>query len=425
MNTENESQLTRDNSRESDVVIAGYGMITPLGIGIEENWANLRAGRSGISEITKFDARGYQSRIAGEVTPSDDTYRSVFLDREPYGHKQGLAFRALDEALRVASIHRSELSNYRIGVFTGCEKETNDKLGIFKEYLDPSADQNEIAFRHDMDLAARYSDDIARAITSRLEQVVVVANYAMACASGAVAIAQAVRWIRRGRIDCALVVGADVPITSGTLLGFQLLGALSTQTAHPTKASRPFDAERDGFVLSEGAGVLVLLSSRQARRRDSLLGRIVGIGMTNNRHHITNIPKSGVQAAIAMRRALTDARLSPQEINYINAHGTSTDVGDIAESNAIISVFEVPPPVSSTKSMTGHLVAASGTVELIITALAVTRGYLPPTINQTTRDSECPLDYIPNQGRAAADAKYAMSNSFGFGGTNVSIIVGR
>ena len=415
------------SARDRSVAIAGFGVVTPLGVDVETTWAQLKAGCSGVGTISKFDARGFQVQIAGEVRSLTGRYHSTFLDDDALTSKEEIVWRALDEAMDSAGLSKSKLDGYRVGVFSGCENEGTDQLGLFSAYDAAVSDatRDAVAFQHDLDLVARRADAIARRVAGRLHSPVVVANYAMACAAGAVAITQAVRWIRRGRIDCAIVIGADTPINSGTLHGFQLLDALSTQNENPAAASRPFDGERDGFVLAEGAAVLVLLAPHIRAGRNTHFPRIIGVGMSNNRHHFTNTPRSGEQAALAMALALHDASLSPDDIDYINAHGTSTDVGDVGETSAIRRVFRRPPPVSSTKSMTGHLVAAAGAAELIFTCLAVTRGFLPPTINQTTADSDCDLDYIANQGRVAMDARRAMSNSFGFGGTNISIIVER
>jgi 3-oxoacyl-[acyl-carrier-protein] synthase II len=332
--------------------------------------------------------------------------------------------RALDEALDQAQLTRADLAALRVGVFTGGEKEVTDDLAIARAY-DEEGDVAEVATRHLRDLRNRSADRISRMIAEQIPGVIVAANYSMACAASAVAVAQAVHWIRRGRIDCALVVGMDTPVNSGTLHAFELLGALSVQNETPEAASRPFDAARDGFVLSEGAGAVVLLSPEaSARRGIASAVAITGVGASNNCSALTKTPAQGGAAARAMQRALDDAGLPPSAVGYINAHGTSTDVGDISESNAIACVFAAPPPVSSTKSMMGHLIAGAGVVEVAVTCLALQRGWLPPTINQQHADRECSLDYIPNRGRAAA-ISHALTNSFGFGGTNVAILMSK
>lgn len=412
---------------ERSAVIVGAGMVTPLGLDAQTTWRALRAGKSGIGMITHFDSSGLEVHIAGQVPASGAPYFSNFLGREARAGKEEIAFRALDEALRSANLSASSLRERRVGIFTACEKQSPDALQLFDAYEKQDGSSAALLEAHLSSIAQRYGGSIAHEFRSRFGGAVVTANYAMACAAGAIAVAQAVRWLRRRRIDTAVVVAADTPITSGTVHGFQMLEALSRQNAQPTRASCPFDAERDGFVLAEGAGALVLEAgwrSAPPERPAPRWGRIVGVGTSNNADQLTKTPRDGARPALALRNCLEDARVAPAQVGYINAHATSTDVGDISETNAIANVFDPPPPVSSTKSMTGHLVAAAGLVELIITTLALRDGFLPPTINQTRPDPDCHLDVIPNRGRTTA-AAYAISNSFGFGGTNVALLVGK
>lgn len=412
-------------ARPDDVHIAGIGLVTPLGHDVPTTWGGLCEGRSGIRRIRQFDARGFQAQIAGEVDAPAEPYPSRFFGHAVTERKTRFAAQALDEAMATAGLSRGDLERAPTGLFSGSEKEVSDDLSVFTAY-DREADHPDVvAQRHHQEIAGRYADAFNRLVAARLPNLAVSFNYAMACAASAVAALQAVRWLRRGLIDRAIVLGVDTPVKSSSVLDFQLLGALSTQNLDPTKASRPFDANRDGFVLAEGAGAMILESARIATRdRRGRFGSIAGIGITNNRFHMTNTPRAGVPAARAMRLALADAGLRPSDIGYINAHGTSTDVGDIGETNAISEVFDPPPPISSTKSMTGHLVAAAGIVELIVTCLALRHQFLPPTINQEHPDLECPLDYVANQGRTTS-VRFAMTNSFGFGGTNVALVVER
>jgi 3-oxoacyl-[acyl-carrier-protein] synthase II len=402
--------------------VDGVGVVTALGESVDGTWAGLAAGRSGVGRITRFDARGLAVRIAAEVHRADEPYVSAFLDRRTGTLKERFAFMALDSALHSSGMTLADLRSARVGVFTGCEKSTTDDVLLFSKYEDPETADEAVGYAHQASLAERFAGVVNETIVARIGSVVMSANYAMACSASAVAIAQAVRWLRRRRIDLALVVGTEAPVTSGVVHGFQLLDALSSQNDAPEQASRPFDTNRDGFVLAEGAGAVVL--TRAADRASGQTTCITGVGMTNNGSHITKTPADGERAAMAMQLALRDAGLSPRDIGYINAHATSTDVGDIGETAAIRRAFEVPPPVSSTKSMTGHLVAAAGIVEFVITATALERSFLPPTINQVVPDPECTLDYIANAGRACT-VQHAITNSFGFGGTNVSIVVSR
>jgi 3-oxoacyl-[acyl-carrier-protein] synthase II len=412
------------------IAITGAGLVTALGADVDTTWRALLAGHSGIRRITSFDARGLATQIAGELELAADGPGAPdsLLGRPAHTRREQVAFRALAEALRAAGLARSALSGTRTGLFTGCENTPVVDYGLFAAYDALAADAtacDALAARHHRDLMPRKPDAILRALAALVPGAIVRSNFAMACAAGAVAASEALRWLRRGVIDRAIVIAADTPIDPGNVYGFGQLGALSAHNEHPTRASRPFDAQRSGFVLAEGAGALVLEARELARARGAApLGWLTGAGMSNNQSHITNTPRSGEHAARAMQAALDDAGLTAADIGYINAHGTSTDVGDAGETAAIQRVFAAPPPVSSTKSMTGHLVAAAGIIEAIVTALAVRDGWLPPTINQDEADPECPLDYVANRARAAQLA-HAMTNSFGFGGTNVSLVISK
>lgn len=410
-------------SRASDLVITGAGLVTALGADVASTWRALLAGESGVSRISSFDVSGFLTQIAGEI-PLASAYTSPLFGRATTTRKEHFAFRALEEALAGAGLDRAALDDGRTGLFTGCESSGSHELSLHAAY-DEHGETDEVAARHHRDLFARKPDAVLRALRELVPSAVIRCNYAMACAAGAVAVLEALRWLRRGVITRAVVVAADTPINPGNLHGFGQLGALSAQNEAPARASRPFDALRSGFVLAEGAGALVLETAESAAARGARpLGRLAGGGITNNQAHITNTPRSGEHAARAMQLALDDAGLTAAEIDYINAHGTSTDVGDIGETAAIRRVFAAPPPVSSTKSMTGHLVAAAGLVEVIVALMAVREQRLPPTINQDEPDPDCPLDYVPNAARAHR-VSHAMSNSFGFGGSNVSLIVGK
>jgi 3-oxoacyl-[acyl-carrier-protein] synthase II len=399
------------------------GLVTPLGIDVPTTWVSLLQGRSGIRPITAFDASGLGARIAGGVIAGHE-YASRILGRRTRTRREHFAFRALDEALESAELTDRALAQNSTGVFTGCEREnTNDFTLIAGLERSAFADPG-MAHLHRRSLCDRQPDAVGREIVQRVRLTKLCFNYTMACAAGAAAVHEALRWLRRGVIDRAVVLAVDTPINVGAVHGFEELGALSLNNDAPERACRPFDRDRDGFVLAEGAGALILETGEAGRARGHRpIGWLLGGGMTNNQYHITKTPPLGEHAARAMRRALDDAGLQPEEIDYINAHGTSTDVGDAGEVAAIRSVFRDPPPTSSTKSMTGHMVAASGVVELAVTLLAMRAGKLPPTINHENSDPACALDCVPNVARAAP-IRNALSNSFGFGGTNVSLVIG-
>ncbi len=404
------------------VVVTGIGIISPIGIGVEENWNSLREGRSGVGPITHFDASSLPSRIAGEVknfspekwlSPKDAKKMPLFLQ---------YAAVASMEAFQMAGLEVSEELGEKMGVSIGSgiggigdiEKYTLvlHEKGWKKvsPYFIPYAIIN---------MASGYVAIKFKAYGPNLSVVT-------ACATGTHAIGEAFKMIQRGAAEVMIAGGTESPITPLGIAGFSAMRALSTRNEEPEKASRPFDRERDGFVVAEGAGIVILESLEHARSRGAkIIAEIVGYGMSSDAYHITAPDSSGHGAAKAMRAALKDAGLSPQDIDYINAHGTSTRLNDVTETRAIKTVFgeyAYKIPISSTKSMTGHMLGAAGAAEAIYSILAVSRDYVPPTINYEVPDPECDLDYVPNQGREIK-VNYAMSNSFGFGGTNATLVV--
>ncbi len=414
--------MASDNPR--DIIITGLGAVSPLGLTAQATWDGLCAGKSGVRRIRHVDVRGLDVQIAGEVGLPGVQEVSRLLGRTIGDRKQRFALRALDEALLSAGLAQADLRGVRTGIFTGCEKAETEDLS-FGTHGHEHEGADLIEQLHQQHILGRCADYVARSVAEVVGTPLCTFNYSMACAASAVALAQAVRWLRRGAIDRAIVIGADAPITSGGIHGFQMLGALSTSNDPPEAASRPFDANRDGFVLAEGAGALILESRALARARHApYQGRIVGIGMSNNCYNMTKTPRDGKAAARAMRAALEDAGIAPEQVGYVNAHATSTDVGDLGETQAIRTALSAKVAVSATKSMTGHLVAAAGAFEAVITALALREQFLPPTINHQVPDPDCDLDCVPNAGRKAS-FEYAMTNSFGFGGTNVSLLLGR
>lgn len=413
---------TETESEERAVIVAGVGAVTPAGVDWLSTWDGVRDGRSGIGPITLFDAQALGIHAAGEVKRNGGFGREI-LGIEPATWRETLALQALSEAFSSAALSPEDKG--LTGIFTGCEKDATDDLALLRQHHTGQHEgRDRLEAAHLADLDRRHADRIARTIAGLVPAPAILLNYSMACAASAVALVQAVRWIRRGRIHRAIVVGVDTPINSRNGHGFQLLGALS-ENADPRQACRPFDSRRDGFVLAEGAGAMILESARLSRERDGpRLGTILGVGLTNNRSHITKTPVSGEQAARAMEMALKDAGLPPEAVGYINAHATSTDVGDIGEVNAVLAVFTPPPPVSATKSTTGHLVAAAGIVEAAITLASLSSKFIPPTLNLEDQDPECSLDCVANVGRET-HLDHALTNSFGFGGSNVSLLIGR
>jgi 3-oxoacyl-[acyl-carrier-protein] synthase II len=414
------------------------GLITPLGIGVERNWDGLVNGRSGIGRLTRFDASGFPTRIAGEVKG----FNPVKLigrrgDFDVLGIHTQFALAAARLAYDDAGLSRASLDPSRVGVYLGCGEG------------DPSfswlADRICESFQGDgMDMATFLSRGIEKLnpkkdieyepnkpvyhIANMYNAEGPNSNCLTACAASAQAVGEAACMIARGDVDVMFAGGAHSMIHPMGLAGFNLLTAISTRNDEPEKASRPFDLGRDGFVLAEGAGILIMEEKRRAVARGAkIYGELRGYGCSSDAYRITDIHPEGRGAAQVMQNALNDARIRPEEVDYINAHGTSTQINDKVETLAIKKVFlddGKKVPVSSTKSMTGHLIAAAGVVEAAICLLAIGRGVIPPTINQETPDPECDLDYVPNAAREA-DVRIALSNSFGFGGQNVCLVFAR
>jgi 3-oxoacyl-[acyl-carrier-protein] synthase II len=400
------------------VVVTGLGVVSPLGIGIDTLWEQLTHGVSGVRRITKFDALGLPSRIAGEVIGFDpERYlpRRDIVRTDTFIH---FALTATQQALADAKLPPSA-GDPRMGVSIGTGMGGLPLLlttydGLVREqmrgvnpYAMPGFLPNMAAGWVSMRAGAR--GPIACATT--------------ACAAGAQAIGDAARIIERGDADVMIAGGAEALVTPLVIACFSALRALSTRNDAPTEASRPFDKDRDGFVLSEGAGMIVLEELEHARARGShIYAEVAGYGVAADAHHPTASSMDGPARAMAL--ALADARVHPQEVDYINAHGTSTPHNDLNETRAIKHVFggrAYRLAVSSTKSMMGHLLGAAGAVEAVVSVLALERGMLPPTINYASPDPECDLDYVPNQARHCKIG-IAMSNSFAFGGVNTSLV---
>ena len=402
------------------VVITGLGAVTPVGNTTEEFWASLTQGKSGIGPITRFDSTGFPTRIAGEVKgfdalkyvdKKDDRKLDLYL-------KYALACAVM--AVEDAGLDPAKEDGNRFGVLVGSGiGGISTLLDSHKVLLDKGPDRVS-PFFIPMLIINMASGLISMRFGARGPNSSVVT----ACATGNHAIGDAMRVIQRGEADVMIAGGAEAIIIPLTIAGFCQMKAMSTRNEEPTKASRPFDAERDGFVCGEGGGLVVLESLEHARRRDArIYSEVVGYGMTGDAHHMTAPDPEGDGAARAMASALRDGGLEPSAVGYINAHGTSTPYNDKFETIAIKRVFGEHAkrlPVSSTKSMTGHLLGAAGGIEAIATTLALHHGILPPTINYEKPDPECDLDYVPNQARKQ-DVDVALSNAFGFGGTNATL----
>ena len=402
------------------VVVTGLGAITPVGNSAEELWSALTHGRSGIGPITKFDATKYPTRIAGEIRNFDPL---AYVDKkearrlDPYLQ---YAVASSAQAVTDAGLDPGRVDAERFGVLIGSGIGGITTLLDGEHVLLEKGPDRVSPFIIPMLIINMASGLVSMRFGAKGPNSSVVT----ACATGNHAIGDAFKLIRHDEADVMIAGGAEAIVVPLTIAGFCAMKAMSTRNDDPQRASRPFDAGRDGFVCGEGAGIVVLESLEHAVRRDArIYAEIVGYGMTGDAHHMTAPDPEGDGAARAMKLALKSAGLPPSEIGYINAHGTSTPYNDKFETIAIKRVFGEHArklAVSSTKSMTGHLLGAAGGVEAIATALALHHGILPPTINYETPDPECDLDYVPNQARKH-DVEVALSNAFGFGGTNATI----
>jgi len=409
--------------RKRRVVVTGLGLITPLGRGVEKTWNALCAGKSGIRRITKFDPSGHTCQIAGEVTdfdPADYIEKKEIKKMDTFIH---YAVAASQMAVDDAGFKVTPENADRVGAYIGSGIGGLPAIEAFHKVLLEKGPDRVSPFFIPMVIINLASGQVSMRLGARGPNSCAVT----ACATGNHCIGDAFRLIERGDADVMIAGGAEAAITPLCVAGFASARALSTRNDEPERASRPFDKERDGFVLGEGAGVLVLEELALARRRGArIYAEILGYGMTADAYHITAPPEDGHGAVRCMRRALEDAGLPPAAIGYVNAHATST-MADRIETNAIKQVFgdhACRLAVSSTKSMTGHLLGAAGGVEAVFSVLAIHRGILPPTINQEVPDPECDLDYVPNVARRA-EVHAVLSNSFGFGGVNACLIFSR
>ena len=404
------------------VFVTGMGVVSPLGIGTEVFWKRLTAGESGAGPITRFDAAQYGTRFACEV--KDFTTEGVVDRKDAKRMDRFVQFAvvAADETLKSARLDLEKVSRDRVGVLIGSGIGGMETFETQHAVLLQRGPSRVSPFFIPMMISDMAAGQVSIQFGLRGPNFCTVS----ACASGAHAIGEALRLLRAGDADAILAGGAEATITPMALAGFGSLRALSTRNDEPTKASRPFDKDRDGFVLGEGAGLMLLETEEHARRRGAEpICELCGYGASADAYHITAPSESGEGAARAMRRALDDARLPLEEVKYVNAHGTSTPAGDPIEVHAVKDVFQQYSRglmMSSTKSMTGHLLGAAGGLEAVVIALTLARGIVPPTINLDQSDLECDLDFVPHQARVTP-VRAALSNSFGFGGHNVTLVM--
>lgn len=403
------------------VAVTGLGMVTPLGTGVEKNWEAACSGKSGIGPITKFDASLFSSRIAGEVT---DFRSEDFLDKQKIRRFDIFIHYAVASArmaLEDSGLKIDAKNGHRIGCITGSGLGGLAMLEHYHQVLLEKGPGRISPFFIPGIIANMAPGQIAIEFGAKGPNI----SIETACAASCHAVGEAFRLIREGLADAMITGGAEAVVTPLALGGFCNMRALSSKNDEPEKSSRPFDLERDGFVMGEGAGILILEELDQALDRGAgIYAEIIGYGMSADAYHVSAPDPEGEGATSCMKNALEFAGLRPEDLDYINAHGTSTKLNDLSENKAIKAVFgdhAYKLAISSTKSMTGHLLGGAGGVEAIFSSLTIKHGIIPPTINYETPDPECDLDYVPNVARKA-DLKTVMSNSFGFGGTNASLI---
>ena len=409
---------------ERRVVITGIGLVSPLGIGTKESWDTLLQGKSGVSQISRFDVSGYSSKIAGQIPDFDPL---DFIDKKEVRKMDEFiqyALAAADIAVKDSGIKHASLKGTRTGVYVGSGI---GGIGFIekthKTLLEKGPGRVSPFF-----LVASIINEASGQISIKFGAKGPNSATATACTTSTHAIGDSFRIIARGDADVMIAGGAEAPITPLGVAGFCAMRALSVRNDEPEKASRPFDAKRDGFVIGEGSGIVIVEELGVALKRGAnIYAEVVGYGMSADAYHVTAPSLDGVGATLCMSRALMDSAVEPKEIDYINAHGTSTPYNDKIETAAIKKVFgdhAYKIGVNSTKSMTGHLLGAAGGLEVGFSILGLKNQIMPPTINYENPDPECDLDYIPNTARPA-EMRYALTNSFGFGGTNGSLVLKR
>ena len=406
------------------VVITGMGAVTPLGIGVEKSWQSLCQGKSGIGVVTRFDASDFRTMIAGEVDgfdPLDFIDRKLERRGDRFIH---FALAATRMAMEDSGLTIDASNSDRVGVSVGTAMGGIESIEKNHELLIKGARQQISPFFVPGFLCNMATGQIAVEFGARGANMCSVT----ACASGTHAIGDAFKVIQQGEVDAMIAGGAEAAIRPLIFAGLDPLKVMSARNDTPEKASRPFDRDRDGFIIGEGGAIVILEELEFAQNRGArIYGEVLGYGHNSDAYHITAPDPEGRGAASCMKMALNDAGISPSQVDYINAHGTSTVLNDLSETRAIKSVFGERSqriPVSSNKSMLGHMWAGAGAVEAIFSLLTINKGIIPPTTNYETPDPECDLDYVPNVAREAK-VKVVLSNSFGFGSTNGTIILGK
>ncbi|WP_431785599.1 beta-ketoacyl-ACP synthase II [Paenibacillus lactis] len=405
------------------VVITGMGVISPLGNDTETFWARLSRGESGVSPIDTFDTLKHKVKIAGTVKEFDPNERFGAKEARRMDRFCQFALAAADQAVSSSGLDLTQVNRERMGVYVG------SGIGGIQTLMNQS---ETLASRG----PERISPTLVPMMIPNMAAAMISIRYGTlgptlapvtACSIGNTAIGEAFYHIQAGRSDVIIAGGTEAALTGISVASFANATALSTREGDPARASRPFDADRDGFVMAEGAGILILESLTHAKRRGApILGEVIGYGASSDAYHMVATPANGEGAARAMRAALAEARLSPADIDVISAHATSTVIGDRSETAAIKQVFGEHAyriPVTANKSMTGHMLGASGGIEAIALVKSLQEGVIPPTINLETPDPECDLDYVPNRARRSDGLRIGISNSFGFGGHNSAIII--
>jgi 3-oxoacyl-[acyl-carrier-protein] synthase II len=406
------------------VVVTGVGLVLPQGIGIDPVWAKICEGVSGVGPITKFDATDFETKIAAEVKGfrSEDYIEPKEIKKMDIFIHYALA--ATRIALDDAGLEISEENGERVGVIVGTGLGGLTSIERYHKVLLERGPQRITPFFIPMLIANEASGQIAIYYGAKGPNLCVVT----ACATGSHSAGEAFRCIQHGDADAVIAGGVEATITPLAVAGFNAMKAISTRNAEPERASRPFERDRDGFVMGEGAAIMILEELSHARMRGAeIYAEMIGYGYNADAYHLAAPDPDGDGAARCMQMALRDAKLSPEEVDYVNAHGTSTELNDLTETLAIKRVFgdyARKLPVSSTKSMTGHLLGAAGSTEAVFSCLTIRDKIIPPTINYENPDPQCDLDYVPNTAREG-DVKVAITNAFGFGGTNATLVFKR
>ena len=416
--------MNEERTLKTRVVITGYGTLNPLGLDVESTWQNIKSGVSGVAPITLFDASEHETKFAAEVKGFDPESILGRRDARRMDRFVQFAVVATQQALDDSKLKIDDSNRDRVGILVGTGIGGINVVLSEVETYRLKGPRRVSPFLVPMMLPDTASGQIAINFGARGPNLAL----STACATGTNAIGEACQMIQRGAADAMITGGTEAAVLPLIMAGFNAMGALSRRNEEPQRASRPFDKDRDGFVAGEGSAVLILESESHAKARGAkIYGEVLGYGLTDDAYHISAPAENGAGAAICMKNALTDADLAPTQIDYLNAHGTSTQLNDKSETAAVKTVFgehAYDMMMSSTKSMHGHLLGAAGALEAIICLKAMQENLIPPTINYETPDSVCDLDYVPNTARSQT-LNRVMSNSFGFGGHNASIIFGK